>query len=91
MALALDTKSEAAKMLREDRADGVAALRLSFFTHLTCYVSGIVVFTGISLGIGNGTFVMKWPLIWWTVAVTGHGLTVAIVELVARHERLERA
>ena len=90
IALTVDAESEAAKLLQEDKAKGAAALRLSFWIHLASYVLGVIVFTGISLGIANGGFIMKWPLIWWTVAVAGHGLTVVIVELVRRYERLYR-
>ena len=69
-------------------ADG---LRLSFWIHLASYVFGVIVFTGISLVAADGTFVMRWPLIWWTIGVTGHGLAVVIVELVTWYERLDRA
>lgn len=89
IALTVDPKSEAAKMVREEKAKGAAALRLSFWIHLASYVFGVIIFIGISLGIGGDTFVMKWPLIWWTVAVAAHALTVVIVELVMRYERLE--
>ena len=88
MALTVDAKSEAARMLQEEKAKGNAALRLSFWIHLSSYVLGVIIFTGISIGIGGETFVMLWPLIWWTVGVAGHGVTVVIVELVTRHERL---
>lgn len=91
IALTVDAKSEAVKMVREEKAKGVAGLRLSFWIHLASYVFGVVVFAGISLGVNDGTFVMRWPLIWWTVAVAGHGLAVVIAELVSRHERLDRA
>lgn len=91
IALAVDAKSEAEKLVREEKAKGAAALRLSLWIHLAGYFLGVIVFTGISIGIGGGTFVMKWPLIWWTVAVTAHGVTVVIVELVLRYQRLDRA
>ena len=91
IALTVDAKSEAAKMVREEKAKGAAALRLSFWIHLASYVFGAVVFAAISLGTADGVFDMRWPLIWWTVAITGHGLAVVIVELVTRYERLDRA
>lgn len=91
IALTVDAKSEAEKLVREEKAKGAAALRLSLWIHLASYVLGVIVFTGISLGIGGESFVMKWPLIWWTVAVAAHGATVVIVELVFRYQRLGRA
>ncbi len=86
IALTVDARSEAARLVREEQAKGAAALRLSFYIHLASYIFGVIVFTGISLGIADGGFVMQWPLIWWTIAVAGHGLTVVIVELVARYQ-----
>jgi hypothetical protein len=35
--------------------------------------------------------IMRWPTIWWTVAMAGHGLVLAVVELVTRHVRVEQA
>jgi len=32
---------------------------------------------------------MKWPMIWWTVGVAGHGLAALIVELAVRHRQLD--
>ena len=37
--------------------------------------------------MGGEHLVMRWPIIWWTVGVSGHALTVAIVELVGRFHR----
>ena len=91
MALTVDPKVEAAEFMRGEQARKVAALRLSFWIHLASYVFGAIVFTGISLGTPGEGFVMRWPLIWWTVAVAGHGLTVVIVELVTQHERPDKA
>ena len=87
MALTVDAKSEAAKMVHDERLKGIAALRLSFWINLASYVFGMVLFAGISLGVGGHEWVMRWPMIWWTVGVAGHGLAVVLVELVTRYER----
>lgn len=84
MALAVDVKSEAAEQAMQKNARSAAALRLSFWIHLASFVLGVVVFVGISLG--EGYFVMKWPLIWWTVGIVAHGAVVAIVHAVFRFE-----
>ena len=86
MALSVDPRAEAAEAIQREQARKAAALRLSFFIHLASYVLGMVIFAGISIGVGHG-FVMMWPAIWWTVGVVAHGVTVVIVELVFRHEQ----
>lgn len=86
MALTVDPRAEAAEAIQREQARKAAALRLSFWIHLASYALGVVIFTGISIGVGHG-FVMLWPLIWWTVGVVAHGVTVVIVELVFRHDR----
>ncbi|MCB1600496.1 MAG: helix-turn-helix domain-containing protein [Lysobacterales bacterium] len=87
MALTVDAKSEAARSSQQKQQKGAAALRLSFWIHLASYVFGMILFAGISLGMGGEHLVMRWPMIWWTVGVSGHALTVAIVELVGRFHR----
>ncbi len=47
----------------------------------------MILFIGISLGMGGRTFVMLWPMIWWTVGMAGHGLATVIVELAVRHRQ----
>ena len=89
-ALTVDAEAEAAKAERKGKAREVAALRLSVVVHLAGYLFGMMVFAGIGLGVGDTTL-MKWPTIWWTVAIAGHGLVLAVVELVTRHERLVRS
>ena len=84
MALTLDARAQAADMVAEKNARASAALRLSFGIHLASFVLGMVIFAGIS--IGEGWPVMLWPAIWWTVGLVGHGVTVVIVELVARFQ-----
>lgn len=85
ISLAVDQEAEAEAVMKRQNAKTNAALRLSFWIHLASYAMGIVTFMGISIGIGGDTFVMKWPIIWWTVGVVAHGATVAIVEVVARY------
>ncbi len=85
IALSVDPEIEAKRIVNDRRVEGAAALRLSFLIHLAGYVLGMAVFTAIN--IGEGWFVMKWPMLWWTVGFIGHGATVAIVELVYRFDR----
>ena len=69
-----------------------AAIWLSLWIHLAGYAIGVVVFVGISIGIGGNTFVMKWPLIWWTVGFVSHIATVLIVHVATRYqEQVETA
>jgi len=44
----------------------------------------MLVFAGISLTDGPGGYAMTVPAIWVTVGLAGHGLAVAIVEIVSR-------
>ena len=84
LALCIDPEAKAEEIVQSKNRKTVADLRLSFLIHLAGYVCGMIVFAGISLGLG--AFVMKWATIWWTVGLAGHGVTVAIVELVTRHQ-----
>jgi transcriptional regulator with XRE-family HTH domain len=86
MALSVDPRVKAAEALQREQARKVAALRLSFWIHLASYLMGMVIFAGISIGMGSAS-VMLWPAIWWTVGLSGHAVTVVIVELVFRHEQ----
>ena len=61
-----------------------AGLRLSLWIHLASYVMGMVIFTGINIGMGSSA-VMLWPIIWWTVGAVAHGATVVIVEVATRY------
>ncbi|RAP57536.1 XRE family transcriptional regulator [Oleiagrimonas sp. MCCC 1A03011] len=87
LALSTDARSEAARSKREETARGIAAFRLSFWIHVASYIFGVILFIGISIGVGS--FIMKWALIWWTVGLAGHGLGVVIATLVERHQRIE--
>ena len=83
-ALGVDPHREAADIVRRKNAKARAGIRLSFGIHLASFVLGVVVFLGISWGMG--AFVMKWPLIWWTVGVVAQAAAVAIVELATRFQ-----
>ena len=87
--LTADTKADAARKRKEKQRKGLAALRLSFWISLASYVFGMILFAGISIGAGGGTYLMLWPSIWWTVGVAGHALTLVIVELVTRYKQTE--
>jgi len=63
---------------------GRSGLRLSFLISLASWAFIMLVFAGISLTDGPGGHNMMVPAIWVTVGIAGHGLAVAIVELVAR-------
>jgi len=85
VALSVDPEVEAAQIVRNRQTEAVRALRLSFLIHAACYVVVAAVFMTISIGLG--AFVMKWPLLWVTVALLGHGAALAVVELVTRFDR----
>ncbi len=85
-ALTVDREAEAAQAARAGKAKERDALRLSVLIHLAGYLFGMLVFAGIGLGTGD-LAIMKWPTIWWTVAMAGHGLVLSVVELVARHRQ----
>tara|TARA_R100001039_G_C1772170_1_gene63351 strand:+ start:100 stop:600 length:501 start_codon:yes stop_codon:yes gene_type:complete len=85
IALSLDQEAEATRMVERQNEKVRAGIRLSFWIHLSGYVIGVFVFLGISIGIGGDTFVMKWPLIWWTVGLVSHAATVVIVHVATRY------
>lgn len=84
LTLIIDEEAEAARKLTEKNNQSRAALRLSFFIHLFGYIIGATVFIAISLS--EGWFVMKQPLIWWTVGLVSHAATVGIVELAMHYQ-----
>jgi len=84
VALSVDPEIEAAQIVQSRQKKVVRDLRLSFGIHGACYVVVAAVFITISVGLG--AFVMKWPLMWVTVALLGHGAVLAVVELVARYD-----
>lgn len=85
VALSVDPEIEAAQIARSRLAKAARTLRLSFWIHAACYVVVAAVFITISVGLG--AFVMKWPLLWVTVVLLGHGAVLAVVELVTRYEQ----
>ncbi|MDH7974537.1 helix-turn-helix transcriptional regulator [Sphingomonas sp. AR_OL41] len=90
-ALTDDAATEAESRVEAIKKKKVADLRLAFVINLASYIFGMLVFAGISFGDGNGGRTMMWPTIWWTIAMAGFGLVVAIVEWVARQDRGHRA
>lgn len=86
MALSLDQQAEAARIVETHNDRIRSGLRLSLWIHLASYAIGAAVFIGISLGSGGDAWVMRWPLIWWTVAIVSHASTVVIVEVIMRHQ-----
>ena len=86
VAITMDPEAEAAVSAQKSLDEKAATVRLSFWVHLASWVIGMAVFAAIS--IGEGAAVMLWPAIWWTVGLISHGATIAIVEVVTRHERM---
>lgn len=81
-ALAVNPDIEAAQMAQDRYAKAVHTLRLSFWLHLACYVVVVAVF--VTICVGTGSFVMKWPLLWVTVVLLGHGAALAAFGMVTR-------
>ena len=88
LALCIDPEAEAAEIVRARNERVTSGLRLSLWIHIASYVFGMILFAGISLGMGGGQYVMMWPTIWWTVGLAAHVLTVVIAELVTRFAKL---
>lgn len=86
LALTKDVEAEAEKMARKKTQKSKDALRLSFGIHFASYVFGMIVFAAISIGDGAPGYAMLWPSLAWTMGIAGHGLTVAIVEMVAYYD-----
>lgn len=87
IALTVDPKTEAKRIVQKERAKTSAAVRLSFFIHLASYIFGMLVFAAISASDGPGGDVMILPAIWWSVGMASHGLTVVIVELALHYQQ----
>ena len=86
MALTVDAKSEAAKAAVQTHAEGLAALKLSFWIHLGSWALGMLVFLAIGV-TKQSLFAMVVPAMWWTVGLAGHALAVLIVALVGHYEK----
>ena len=85
MALTVDAQSEAAKAAVRTHAEGLAALKLSFWIHLGSWGLGMLIFAAIGVSEGN-ILLMAVPAMWWTVGLASHALTVMIVTLVSRYQ-----
>lgn len=72
------------ELARQKRELSLSGLRLSFFIVAASWLFILLVFAGISLSDGPGGHNMMVPAIWVTVGTAGHGLAVAIVEIVNR-------
>lgn len=83
MALMIDPEIEATGIVQRRNENVRTTARLVLWIHLAAYGLGLVLFTAICLAAGS--FVMKWPLVWWTVALTAHAVTVILIELITRH------
>ena len=88
LALCVDPEVEALEISRRRTAKGKAGLMISFLIHLASYLFGMIIFAGISLG--SGWFVMKWPMIWWTVGIAGHALPVIFMEILSRFKESDQ-
>ncbi len=88
MALSVDVEAEVAALAKGRMSKARAGVHLSFYIHLAGYGVGMVTFLAISLGMGGDSFIMKWPMLWWTVGLAAHGAALGIVEAVARFQRV---
>lgn len=81
-ALSVDPEVEARTLAQEKFAKGLAAARVGLWVHLASYALGVLVFIAIS--VSEGAFVMKTPLMWWTVGAAAHCLVIFIVWIAGR-------
>ena len=86
MALAVDQAAELAELAARKNAITRARGRVSLWIHLASYIIGVVVFVGISIGVGGDRFVMLWPLIGWTIGFVSHAAVILIIEVATRYE-----
>ena len=86
MALTVDPAEAARARKKAETSEGLSALRLSFWIHLSSYAFSMIVFLAIDLTQPGEHSVMLLPAIWWTVGLAGHGLAVVIAMLVQRFE-----
>ncbi|MEM5516482.1 helix-turn-helix transcriptional regulator [Henriciella sp. AS95] len=86
MALAVDQQAEAASMIAQKNARARAIMRLVFWIHLASWAMGMLIFAGISISVGGPGYAMLQPSIWWTVGLSGHAVSVVIVEVVTRYQ-----
>ncbi len=86
-ALCVDADVEARAIAKAKHVKGLAAARLGLWIHLASYLLGMIVFVAISLV--EGYFVMKVPMIWWTVGAAAHSLVITMAWLFVRHSDYE--
>lgn len=85
MALMIDEDAQALRTIRERNAELRKGIQISFWIHLAAYGIGMVTFLGIGLAGGGDIFVMRAPMVWWTVGLAAHAGTVGIIEAVTRY------
>ena len=85
IALAADPDVTASEIIFRKNDKVRRTARLLFKMHLAAFVLGAIVFMAIGMSVGNFLY-MSLPLIWWTVGLASHGLTVVMVELITRFQ-----
>jgi len=85
MALVVDEDAQALQTIKTRNADLRKAIQLSFWIHLAAYGIGMITFLGIGLAAGGDIFVMRAPMVWWTVGLASHAATIGIIEAVTRY------
>ena len=85
MALMVDEDAQALRAIRTRNAELRKGIQISFWIHLASYGIGMVTFLGIGLAAGGDIFVMRAPMVWWTVGLAAHAGTVGIIEAVTRY------
>ena len=85
MALMVDEDAQALRTIRARNAELRKGIQISFWIHLASYGIGMVTFLGIGLAGGGDIFVMRAPMVWWTVGLAAHAGTVGIIEAVTRY------
>ena len=85
MALMVDEDAQALRTIRTRNAELRKGIQISFWIHLASYGIGMVTFLGIGLAAGGDIFVMRAPMVWWTVGLAAHAGTVGIIEAVTRY------
>ncbi|WP_417467177.1 helix-turn-helix domain-containing protein [Maricaulis sp.] len=83
IALVIDPEVEASDIVQRRNERVRAGARLVLWIHLAAYGLGTIIFIAISLTVGS--FIMKWPLIWWGVGLASHAATVIVIELITRY------
>ena len=85
IALCVDAEAEARQAEDLKAAESHATLRLTFYIHLASYAISLITLAGIALAAGD--FEILKIMIWWTMGLATHGITIVIVQLSERHKR----